>query len=75
MSIWTREELLGLITDWKAAYKAASTGQSYTIGGRSLTRQNLSEIRSQLDFLQGELEALTDRNAGSLKFVRCRTVR
>jgi len=74
MSIWTHEELLDLIARWKAAYKAASSGQSYSINGRSLTRQNLSEIRSQLDFLQRELDALTG-NGASLKFIKARTVR
>ena len=42
-TIWTREELLGLIACWKAAYKAASTGKSYTVQGRTLTRYDLPE--------------------------------
>ena len=57
-TIWTREELLGLIACWKAAYKAASTGKSYTVQGRTLTRYDLPEIRQQLVYLQGELAAL-----------------
>ena len=47
-TIWTREELLDLIACWKAAYKAASTGKSYTVQGRTLTRYDLPEIRQQL---------------------------
>ncbi len=57
-AIWTKEELHSLLAHWKAAYKAAATGKSYTIGGRSLTRQDLSEIRNQIDFLGRELRAL-----------------
>lgn len=52
-TIWTREELLDLIACWKAAYKAASTGKSYTVQGRTLTRYDLPEIRQQLVYLQG----------------------
>ena len=58
-SIFTREELLNEIANWKAAYSAASTGKSYSIAGRSLTRQDLPLIREQLAFLQREMRALT----------------
>lgn len=68
MTIWTRPELLALLADWKAAYKAASTGKSYTIQGRTLTRYDLSEIRGQINYLQNELAALDGR--GGLAFVR-----
>ncbi len=64
-SIWTRDELLSLIATWKAAYQAAATGKSYTIGGRSLTRQDLSEIRAQIKFLGNELRTL-DGGRGTL---------
>ena len=70
MSIWSREELLSLLADWKAAYKAASTGKSYTIGTRSLTRYDLPEIRNQLAYLENELAALDGRR-GPI-FVRAR---
>ena len=61
MSIWSREELLSLLADWKAAYKAASTGKSYSIGTRTLTRYDLAEIRGQIDYLEKELDALDGR--------------
>ncbi|WP_022656126.1 DUF6148 family protein [uncultured Desulfovibrio sp.] len=57
-SIWTRDELHTLIADWKAAYRAASTGKSYTIDGRTLTRYELPEIRQQLTYLENQLAAL-----------------
>lgn len=59
MTIWAHSELLSLLADWKAAYQAASSGKAYTIGNRSLTRQDIPEIRRQLDYLQGELSALS----------------
>ena len=74
MSIWTREELLQLISSWKAAYKAASAGQSNTIDGRTLTRQNVSEIRNQLSYLERQLDAISGTGNG-LNRVTCRTVR
>ena len=69
-SIWSREELLSLLADWKAAYKAASIGKSYMIQGRTLTRYDLSEIRGQLSYLENELAALDGRRGPA--FVRAR---
>lgn len=73
MSAWAREELLSLLADWKAAYKAASTGKSYTIGSRTLTRYDLSEIRDQIDWISSELAALS-RGRGPVR-VAARIVR
>jgi len=68
--IWTRAELLELLALWKAAYKAASTGKSYQIQGRTLTRYDLPDIREQLHFLEEELAKLDGR--GGLVFVRAK---
>ena len=57
-SIWTRQELLEEIALYKKALRACATGSSYTIGSRSLTRQDLDKIRAHLDWLAGELDAL-----------------
>ncbi len=57
-SIFTREELLSYIADWKGALQAAATGKSYAIGGRNLTRYDLPAIREQLKYYQDELNAL-----------------
>lgn len=70
MSIWSRAELHSLLADWKAAYKAASTGKSYSIGSRTLTRYDLSEIRAQIAYLERELAAL-DGHRGPV-FVQAR---
>ena len=45
-SIWTEPELRELIAAWKQAWLRASTGKSYTIGGRTLTRYDLDEIEA-----------------------------
>ncbi|MDR2946710.1 MAG: hypothetical protein LBV79_08200 [Candidatus Adiutrix sp.] len=55
-SIWTKAELTAAIAEWKAAYRAASSGRSYTIEGRTLTRYDLDDIRAQLDYLSKELD-------------------
>ena len=40
---------------WLDAELAISTGQSYTIGSRSLTRANLTEVRKQIEYWKNEL--------------------
>lgn len=50
-SIWTRPELEEQISIYKAALKACASGASYTIGTRSLTRQDMAAIRDHLDYL------------------------
>jgi|GluameStandDraft_1065615.scaffolds.fasta_scaffold151394_2 bacterioferritin (cytochrome b1) len=60
-SIWTEQELREEIDLYKRAIKACASGSSYTIGSRSLTRQNLKELREHLDYLAGELAALEGR--------------
>ncbi|MDL2275156.1 DUF6148 family protein [Desulfosarcina sp. OttesenSCG-928-G10] len=71
-SIWTRDELLSLRSLWKAAYQAAATGKSYTIEGRTLTRQDLDDIRAQLDFVQEELDRLDGRGGPHIVIARPR---
>ena len=73
MAIWTRAELLRLIDAWKAAYLAASTGKSYTIGSRTLTRYDLNEIERTLDRLSAELDKLDGK--GGMKRVLLRVAR
>lgn len=40
---------------WLDAELSVTTGQSYSIGSRSLTRANLSEIRKQIDYWKNEV--------------------
>lgn len=57
-SIWTEPELRELIAAWKQAWLRASTGKSYTIDGRTLTRYDLDEIEATLGKLQDKLSEL-----------------
>lgn len=43
---------------WLTAELEVTTHQSYTIGSRSLTKANLSEIREQIKFWQNEVARL-----------------
>lgn len=47
------------LTSWMAADTAVATGQSYTIGGRSLTRANAKEIRENIVFWDKQVKRLT----------------
>ena len=49
----------------------AASGQSYTIDGRSLTRQDIEDITAQLDYIQKELDKL-DGNGGGVIIVKGR---
>lgn len=60
-SIWTRAELDEQIRIYKEALKKCASGASYSIGSRSLTRQDLPSIREHLAYLSGELAALEGR--------------
>lgn len=50
---------------WLEAELAVTTNQSYTIGSRTLTRANLSEIRKQIEYWQGKVNVL--QNAANRK--------
>ena len=43
---------------WLSAELEVTTHQSYTIGSRSLTKANLSEIRKQIQFWENEVARL-----------------
>lgn len=36
------------LTEWQTALQRASSGSSYSIGGRTLTRQDITEIRAEI---------------------------
>lgn len=46
---------------WLQAELATSTGQSYQIGSRQLTRANLAEIRQQVIFWERKVKALSGK--------------
>ena len=54
---------------WLEAEKVVAMGQSYTIGSRSLTRANLSEIRSSIEYWNKKVTELENasKNKGRNK--------
>lgn len=57
---------------WLAADTAVASGQSYTIGSRSLTRANASEIRENIDYWQTKVNQLS--NGGRSSGIRLRGI-
>jgi hypothetical protein len=58
MAIFTLAEIENQITAYKDALLAISTGKEYAIGGKSMKREDLSEIRKTLEWLDGERQQL-----------------
>lgn len=46
---------------WLEAELQVTTNQSYTIGSRSLTRADLSDIREQITFWEGKVAQLKNQ--------------
>lgn len=57
------------LADWLAADEAVATGQSYTIGGRTMTRANAAEIRKNISYWNDWVRRLS-RGAGGAARVR-----
>lgn len=49
---------------WLEAEMAITTGQSYTIGSRTLTRANLTEIRNTIDYWNKKVDTLENLKCG-----------
>ena len=58
---WTLAEAQAHLAEWLQAESACASGQSYTIGSRSLTRANLAEIADRIKSWQREI---TRKQAG-----------
>jgi hypothetical protein len=56
--LMTLQRALIHLDAWYNAELAVSTGQSYSIGSRSLTRANLAEIREQIKYWEGKVNQL-----------------
>lgn len=65
----TIEEARENLTMWLRAERAISTGQSYKIGTRSLSRADLSMVASRIAFWRNEIEKLENGQRG-LRVVR-----
>lgn len=58
MPIFTLQEAREHLNAWLKAEIAVTTGQSYNIGSRSLTRANLYQIKEQIKFWRNEVGKL-----------------
>jgi hypothetical protein len=54
----TLAEATAKLTEWMNADTAVAQGQSYDIGGRSLTRANAREIRENIQFWNNMVKSL-----------------
>lgn len=55
------------LEEWIAADLAVATGQSYTIGSRSLTRAHASEIRRNIDYWNTWVQRLSNGRSGGTR--------
>ncbi|MFC3802816.1 DUF6148 family protein [Cohnella sp. GCM10012308] len=60
-----KEQIQLHLDAWYAADLAVSTGQSYTIGTRSLTRANLKEIRDSIAYWERKLAEAESGRSGA----------
>ncbi|MBM7580019.1 DUF6148 family protein [Jeotgalibacillus terrae] len=52
---------------WYDAELKVSTGQSYTIAGRTLTRVNLPEIRKQIEYWENRIARMKSRGRSRVR--------
>jgi hypothetical protein len=57
-------DAIATLREWLAALSSASSGQSYSIGGRTLTRQDITEIRSEIQRWHNTVTALEAKERG-----------
>lgn len=72
MAIFSLAELDEMLADWKQALRSCSSGQSYTIGTRSLSRADLPEIRETLKWLYSERTAMVNGDGCQAMIVTAR---
>ena len=58
MPAYTLEEARMMLARWLEAEARVTTGQSYTIGSRSLTRVNVAEIADRIDYWRNQVAQL-----------------
>jgi predicted RecB family nuclease len=63
MASWTIETAKAHLQAWLDADLAVSTGQSYRIGSRQLTRADTSEIRKQIAFWRTEVAKIENKRS------------
>lgn len=63
----TLTEAQASLRQWLEALDAASTGSTYSIAGRSLTRQDISEIRNEIQRWHNTVQALAAEAVGQTR--------
>lgn len=61
MAAMTNAQLLVLCNE---ALQAVLLGQSYEIGGRKLTRADIGQLRTTIEWLERRIEADSDKTGG-----------
>lgn len=75
MPRYTLERINQKIAIWEAADDAVGLGQSYSIGGRQLTRADAAFIEARLDRLYAEKDRIVNNMPGRLIGVPGRVAR
>lgn len=65
MSWITIDEARANLQMWLEAERAVSTGQSYKVGTRSLSRVNLSDIAERIKYWRNEIDRLESGRTGA----------
>lgn len=55
MAVFSKELCKQKLKTWLDAEEAITTGQSYQIGNRTLTRADLKQVREQMEYWAGKL--------------------
>jgi len=55
------------LTAWMSASEALATGQTYTIGGRSLSRADWSDVQTAITFWARQVNDLSAAAAGATR--------
>lgn len=64
MAIFSKDLCQKKVETWLAAEEAVATGQEYQIGPRSLTRADLTAIRSELEYWAARLQEAEAAESG-----------
>lgn len=72
MAAWTLDQAKEHLQAWMEAELKVTTGQSYTIGRKQLTRANLSEISEKIRFWSNEVVKIENqmKNKGTNRVYR-----
>ena len=59
----TKAEAQAELDRWQTALATVADGTSYSIGGRSLTRADIADIRDQITYWRRTVKSLPDETA------------